>query len=151
MYKKFLIILIIFLINGCGYTPIYLDSSKYNFSIGSIEFTGDRKINNLIKFDLKKFQDKESKNKINIDVKSEYSKSILSKDLKGQTTDYVIEIKTTFIAKTSINSKSISINKNFLMKNINNVIEENDYEKTVLKNLVEAIIQELILEISNFQ
>ena len=37
------------------------------------------------------------------------------------------------------------------MKNINNVIEENDYEKTVLKNLVEAIIQELILEISNFQ
>ncbi len=62
--KKIIIILTFFLLHHCGFEPIYsiknIDSNN-NFSISSIGFSGENKINNALKSKLFHYIDKDEK------------------------------------------------------------------------------------------
>ena len=64
MKKIIFNILILFFLNNCGFSPIYLQEKdvNYNVQIGIVE--GDRVINNLIVSQLKRNNNKESTTKI---------------------------------------------------------------------------------------
>ena len=54
MFKKILLILFFSLLtNGCGYSPILLNNSALDINIVSIEYEGNREINNHIMNNLK--------------------------------------------------------------------------------------------------
>ena len=149
MIKKISILfLLTFLLNNCDYKPIYSDSSRDNFSIEELNFNGDIEINNLLKKKLKRYQNKNSIRKFDVDINSVYEKISQSKDLTGKTTDYKIIVKITF----QINeSKTLILQEDFLMKNLTNEFEENKYEKTKIESSIDIIINTFTIQLSQMQ
>ena len=149
MTKKIIILcLFSFLLYSCDYKPIYSSTSNNNFSIEKINFDGDIEINNLLNQKLKKFKDQNTTRKFNIDVKSNKTKISQSKDQKGKTTDYKIIIKVTFKIDDSQRITTIQSQENFLIKNLTNKFEEKKYEKTKIRNTLDIIINNLIIQLS---
>ena len=56
MIKNFKYICILIFLCSCGYTPIYQVNEKLNFSLGAINFSGDKKIGREIKKNLEKMK-----------------------------------------------------------------------------------------------
>ena len=148
--KKFFYILIFipFLILGCKYTPIYSNKDNFNFKIENIQFNGDAEINNLIDKKLKKFKKTKSDKKISILTFTSYDKISQSKNLSGKTTDYLVEIKTTFKIEIDNKTKTLIFKEQFLVKNFSNKFEENNFEKIKKENSIDLIINKLIAQIS---
>ena len=49
MFKKIIqLTIILFVLNGCGYTPMYSTNFKNDFNIELIDFKGDNDLNNFI-------------------------------------------------------------------------------------------------------
>ena len=148
--KKFFYILIFipFLILGCKYTPIYSNKDNFNFKIENIQFNGDAEINNLIDKKLKKYKKTISDKKISILTFTSYDKISQSKNLSGKTTDYLVEIKTTFKIEIDNKTKTLIFKEQFLVKNFSNKFEENNFEKIKKENSIDLIINKLIAQIS---
>ncbi len=148
--KKFFYILIFipFLILGCKYTPIYSNKDNFNFKIENIQFNGDAEINNLIDKKLKKYKKTKSDKKISILTFTSYDKISQSKNLSGKTTDYLVEIKTTFKIEINNKTKTLIFKEQFLVKNFSNKFEENNFEKIKKENSIDLIINKLIAQIS---
>ena len=65
MIKKIIfLIIIIFGLSNCGYSPIFLDNNSKNFSIVDFEKEGNEKINNIIENKLKKYLNSNDEKKI---------------------------------------------------------------------------------------
>ena len=149
MIKKIIILcLFSFLMNSCDYKPIYSTTSNNNFSIEKINFDGDIEINNFLNKKLKNFKNQNTTRKFNIDVKSNITKISQTKDQKGKTTDYKIIIKVTFKIDDNQKITTIQSQENFLIKNLTNKFEEKKYEKTKIKNTLDIIINNLIIQLS---
>lgn len=143
--KKILSIFVFLFLTSCGFTPIYLNNNT-NFSIEEVDFTGDRQLNNFLKINLNRFKNKESNNKINIKVRSEYEKIILSKDSTGEASNYQIEAKVIFFISQS-NTK-IQITEKKIMESMSDKFEEVKYEKSIKQNFADSITNKLALELS---
>ena len=46
--KTFLLILIVFGLSSCGYTPMLSQNNNFNFNIVNLELLGDKNINNFL-------------------------------------------------------------------------------------------------------
>ena len=150
MIKKFLILIISFnLISHCGFTPLYSNKSDVNFSITSIEFKGDREINNYLKNSLNKFTNNESEKKYTIKINSNYSKSVLSKNKAAETTNFELSTDTTFqILSNSKIIKEFKISEKKIMDNIDDDFEEQKNEKIAKQNFASSMTNKLVTEIS---
>jgi hypothetical protein len=144
--KNIIIISLIFILNSCGYTPIYLKNTNVNFSIEEINYTGDRELNNFLKTNLYQYKDKKNvDNKIFIEVISEYKKIILSKDNTGEVTNYQLEAEVTFLIKPI--NKDVKITEKKIMDSMNDKFEEARYERTIKQSFASSISSKLILEL----
>ena len=144
----YIFIFIPFLVLSCDYSPIYSNQDNYNFFIEKIEFVGDPEINNLIDKKLKKYKTTKSGEKVSISTFSSYEKISQSKNLSGKTTDYLVEIKTTFKVEINNKTKTLIFKEQFLVKNFSNKFEENNFEKIKKENSIDLIINKLIAQIS---
>jgi len=152
MKKFFYFLLFIpFLFLGCKFTPIYSSKDNFNFKIENIEFKGDAEISNLIDKKLKKYIKTESEKKISISTFSSYAKTSQSKNLSGKTTDYLVEIKTSFKIEIDNKTKMLIFKEEFLIKNFSNKFEEYNFEKIKKENSIDLIINKLITQISQMQ
>ena len=95
MKNKILIIITILFFYGCGFTPIYKDENFSNLSIASIEFSGDRIINNILNTKLFKYKNLNSKSNYELKINTSYSKIILAKDTSGNATNYELRVYVT--------------------------------------------------------
>ena len=150
MIKKFLIIIISFnLISHCGFTPLYSNKSDVNFSITSIEFEGDKELNNFLKNSLNKFTNNESEKKYTIKINSNYSKNVLSKNKAAETTNFELSTNTTFqILSNNKILKEFKISEKKIMDNIDDDFEEQKNEKIAKQNFASSMINKLVTEIS---
>ena len=150
MIKKFLIIIISFnLISHCGFTPLYSNKSDVNFSITSIEFKGDKEINNFLKNNLNKFTNNESEKKYKIKINSNYSKNVLSKNKAVETTNFELSANTTFqILSNNKILKEFKISEKKIMDNIDDDFEEQKNEKIAKQNFASSMTNKLVTEIS---
>ena len=81
MLKKIILFIIFFnFISQCGFTPLYLERTNVNFSIASINYEGDREINNFFKNQLYIYQNTDYEKKYKINIKSSYKKKPILKD-----------------------------------------------------------------------
>ena len=143
--KNIIIISLIFILNSCGYTPIYLKNTNANFSIEEINYTGDRELNNFLKTNLYQYKNKDVDNKVFIEVTSEYKKIILSKDNTGEATNYQLEAEVTFSIKPM--NKEIKITEKKIMDSMNDKFEEARYERTIKQSFASSISNKLASEL----
>ncbi|MDB4821230.1 hypothetical protein OAH14_02480 [Candidatus Pelagibacter sp.] len=154
MFQKKIILLFLLLLSSCGYEAIYSkkNSINYNFSIGKLNFVGDRTINLKIKEKLNNYtQSKKDKDFI-LKVTSTSEKIILAKDAAGDATSFInkISINIDVLMNNKFKSNFIIL-ESFNYNNISNKFDLEKYEKEIKNNLAETASNKLIFKLSNIQ
>ena len=146
MLKKNIIILslILFLAN-CGFTPIYLKNKNINFSIGQVDYIGDRDLNNFLKINLDRYKNEKNSNKIFLNVETKYNKNILSKDSTGKISSYQLDVEAIFVIKST--NKIIKITEKKIFESKDDKFEEARYEKSLKQSFAYSISNKLISEL----
>ena len=142
--------LIIFFFNNCGFTPQYAGFKGIDFSLNINKIEGDRELNNAIKSQLERYNQSniQSIKIIDINIKSKFSKDILSKDSTGKATKYNLKANFEFTLNTGNNSRTIKMYEEFKIDNIEDNVEENNYIKIIKRNFAEIVSEKLILNIN---
>ncbi len=147
--SKFILILLI--LNSCGYSPMFKDFNDLDFSINIKETYGARKINNLIITNLKSYTQIEATKKYEISVDTDYNKNIIAKDSTGAATEYKIVISSNFKINSTNFNEEISFTESFNMQSMSNKLDEKDYEENIENNLTNTITRKLILKLSQLE
>tara|TARA_Y100000992_G_C21078715_1_gene402255 strand:- start:206 stop:673 length:468 start_codon:yes stop_codon:yes gene_type:complete len=144
-------ILIILLLNSCGYSPMFKDFTDLNFSININETLGARKINNMIISNLKSYTKLKAAKKYNISIDTEYKKNVIAKDSTGAATEYKIIVSSNFKINSANYNEDISFTESFNMQSMSNKLDEKDYEENIQNNLTNTITRKLILKLSQLE
>ena len=151
MTKKLIIPLILFFIlNNCGYSPIY--STKYqDFKLSNIILNGERDINKILKRRLDNYTQNDTAEKIyNVTINSSLQKNIASKDKKGNPTQFTLDVNVDLIIDDkSGKSVEISFNEKNSYNNKDEKFELQIYENNLIKNMSEKILSDMILFFQN--
>ena len=83
MKKLVIIIITLFIINNCGYTPIY-STKENNFYIKKISQKNTTKLNSKIINNIKRFSNQNSENTVQLEISSNKKINTISKDIKGR-------------------------------------------------------------------
>ena len=141
MKKKFVLLtglLIITLLYGCGYEPIY-SSKNFLFKINEIKHANN-KIDNQIAKSLKSISNDNTTNILNLELSSKKEKITVSKNKNGDP-----EI---FELKISINIKVLNKQKTFMgkqvYKNIENKFQLKEFELQIEKQIMTKLMGEII-------
>jgi len=147
MIKKFTIVIALIILTGCGFTPMHSKKNNNNFSIEQINFSGERELNNFLKIGLTRYKNSSDK-KFFIDVESEFSKIILTKDKTGKATNYELIANVTFKLKSI---KKIEFSEKKIIKNLDDNFEQTKQERSVKQIFATSIINKLINQLSIIQ
>ncbi len=145
--------MIIFNLNGCGYSPVYLNTSGADFEIVTLELKGNNKINRIVESKLKQHLNNNSEKKYNLRIKTEYKKISAAKDATGNTTNFKLITKLVLNyekvdPKLKDLEKTVSLSESLTIKKNENYYEQNIYEKIVIKNMSELLVERLTLHLS---
>ena len=147
MIRKFIIIFFILTLYGCGFNPIYNVSNQIKYKILVNEMTGDQFINNIIRDEIFKSSNKNSKKILKINFNTVYEKIILSNDTKGSPSEFQVIAKTTFeiiydnkIIKNDFNEKQI-------LKNTSDFFGQKNYEENIKQNFANSIARKFNLRL----
>ena len=149
--KKFLFVFILFL-TSCGYESVNkLD--KLNYTITKYEFTGNQQVNKILKKNFSRLQnDKNTSNGFEIFAKSDLIKSNNSKNQAGEVTNLTLKIIVDFeILKNNQKIKKISLTESTNYNSDNNKFEQKQFEKILIKNLVDKIIKQINLNLLSIE
>ena len=143
MIKKilFLFFIIIFF-NNCGYTPIYSKKSQ-SFEIVETEYFGEKKVNNILSNKLKIYKkNPEAIKKFNIFINSKTTKATITKDKKGNPTQFSMGISITLKINNEIEKTFL---ENSTYDNSEDKFDLRKYEDNLIQNMTEKIFSEIIL------
>ena len=147
MIKKIsLLILTLIILNNCGYTPIY-SKKNYNFEIKNIEMLGETTINKLLSNKLKVYKDNpEAKNSLSLIINSQSFKTTITKDKKGNPTQFSMSINVNVkVIYDSNNQTETTFSENSTYDNSDNKFDLRKYEDNLVKNMSEKIFSEITL------
>ena len=146
MKKIFLLFLILIFTNSCGYSPLYKNSNNKNtkFNYEVIDTAGDNEINNYIIKNISKYFDENSKEKINIQIKSEYNKSGVINNKEGKTTVYELSVNTEFVINKNNKENKIKLEEKIKINRLNDTFEQKNYEIKIKKDLSQLIVNKFI-------
>ena len=144
--KNFIkILILLFLLYGCGYTPIYTNKD-YNFTIISLQTNGNDKLNKIITNRLGIYKNTNSKKQFNLIINKNLEKEVASKDSKGNPKTFRIVLNTKIIVSDSEGiTKEKSFSKTLDYNNKSKKSELKKYEDRSGKNLAEKISEEIII------
>ncbi len=142
--KKALFILLFFII-GCGYQPVYLNKDVQNFEYSKIILAGSNEINrNILNLlSIEESVDNASKDKLYITSLQKIDTT--SKNNAGQP----LSFRTTINVNIKIENfngqiiKNKDFTKEFTYNNRKNKFELVEYQKSIQKNLINKIINEI--------
>jgi len=147
MIKKFTIVIALIILTGCGFAPMHSKKNNSNFSIEQINFSGERELNNFLKIGLSRYKSSSDK-KFFIDVESEFSKNIITKDKTGKATNYELIANVTFNIESI---KKIEYSEKKIIENLNDNFEQTKKERSVKQIFATSIINKLINQLSIIQ
>mgnify|MGYP000396799885 CR=1 FL=1 len=152
LFRNILLLNIIIFIFGCSYEPIFI-KKNYNFSIEKIVFIGDKSINSIIKRQIDNRLKKNLQKKYYLTINSTKEKNIISKDSKGDPSQFEIIISTKYSVYKKNNENNLLFEKSIIKKNIYNSISDKfkleKSEDIVIENLSEKIADDITLSIAN--
>ena len=141
-----LIFLLLFLYN-CGYTSVYKNQETQDFAINVTGLKGDREMNNLIKNEINLYSNKNSIKIFNIEINTDYKKTVITKDSAGNITDYTLAATSTFTINLENLTKTVQFTESINIKNLSDTFEQNNYEKNIKRNFASSLREKLISEI----
>ena len=149
MKKLIFVVIALFMLNNCGYTPIY--SSKNNNFYIDISQKDRSKLNSKIENNIKKFSNQDSENIIQLEITSNKKIDIMSKDKKGDPLKFRMTILLTINILNKNNyeiNKTKSFTEKFDYNNNSNKFSLKQYEKDIEDNLINKIIERSIIYLS---
>ncbi len=146
MAKKITLLLVIFLIWGCGYQPIYLKKNNSEQKIKTITLNGEQKINKIIVTSLGLKEDKNLLTGHSLILKSLKRIDIISKDKNGNPSVY----KTSIIVDISLTEKERIIKQKefvstFTYNASDNKFDFSQYQKNIELNLINEISEKIFI------
>lgn len=150
--KKIFLIFLIFLLNSCGYTPIY-SSKDSNYKIINFQKNINNNLTNYIQNTINAFSNDEANKSLNINF--EFKEEIITvlKDSKGDPSKNRLNI--------TVNLNVLDTNQNIIATNVfsenfeynidDNKFNLKQYEKNIKFNLVEQITQEILVFLANIK
>ena len=149
MKKIIFIVIALFMLNNCGYTPI--NSSKNNNFYIEISQKDRNKLNSKIENNIKKYSNQNSENTIELEISSSKKINVTSKDSKGDPSKFQMTV-TLNINILSKNNYKINKTKNFLSNfnynNNSNKFSLKQYEKEIENILINRITEESVIYLS---
>ena len=147
--KKIITTLSFFLLLSCGYEPMYSKkkiNSNYNFSINTINYIGDNKVNQILKNQLQKILNKQKKSsELNLNLNSRIEKSVTSKNKKGNPIRFSIKIMTNLeVFESEILKNKKEFAEKFEYDNKSNKFGLKQYEKNIKDNLISELSYKII-------
>ena len=147
MIKKiiFFSFVIVFL-NNCGYTPIY-SKKNLNFEIETLTTTGEAKVNKILLNKLNIYSDiPNAQRALKLLINSKTTKSTITKDKKGNPTQFSMNLLVTMkIKDDKNNTMETKFSESSTYDNSNNKFDLRKYEDNLIKNMTEKIFSEMIL------
>ena len=148
MRKIIIIVIASFVLNNCGYSPIYSSKEK-NFYIEKISQKNTNKLNSKIANNLKIFSNKNSKNIIEIEINSVKKIQTVQKDNKGDPSRFQMTIVLNINIIGENYNKSKSFSSNFNYDNNSNKFSLKEYEKEIENNLIGKIVEKSVIYLSD--
>ena len=108
-------------------------------------------MNNLIKNEINLYSNKDSQNKFEITLDTEFKKSIVAKDTSGTATDYKLSTTSEFTIYYDEKSQKMTFNESINIKSKTDTFEQNLYEDNIKRNFASTIRGKLMLEIINLK
>ena len=143
--KNSIILIILFFLSNCGYTPMYSNNKNVNFYIEEINFNkGDIYLINQLKSNLKNYLKEKEGNKFIIDADIQYNKKIVSRNNTGDISEYNLSSTAIFLIKFKDTTEKISISESFNMENLEDEFSEMQYEEAIKQNMAQSTITKLI-------
>ena len=134
--KQIIYLIIFIIITGCGFKVVNL-SELNNYNITKINIEGEKRVNYLIKNNLKKTKNDKTKEDISLFIRTKKNKNIKEKNIKNEITKYEI------IITNQIEVEKINSNKkyNFSITEIGtfDVSSQNSLTRTNEKNLIKLL------------
>ena len=150
MKKLIIIVIALFILNNCGYTPIY-SSKENNFYIKEISEKNKSRLNSKFLNNLIIFSNQDSENIIKLEISSNKKIETIQKDKKGDPSRFqmTILLNINILNKNDHEiNKTKSISKNFNYNNNSNKFSLKQYEKEIENNLINKIVEESIIYLS---
>ena len=150
MKKLIFIVIALFILNNCGYTPIY-SSKENNFYIKEISQKNASKLNSKIANNLIIFSNRNSKNIIQLEISSNKKINTISKDKKGDPSRFsmIISLTINILNKNNYEiNKTKSFSENFDYNNNTNKFTLKQYEKDIEDNLINKIIERSLIDLT---
>ena len=148
MHKAIFKIVIFLLLAQCGYTTVYKYTQDNDIKIVITNFKGDKEFNNKLNSALREYFNTNTKNEFKIDVSSELSRKIISKDAKGKVANFELEATTTFNIKHNQKDFSITLNELLNVENVDDSFKQKKYETIIKRNFAESMKEKLILKLN---
>ena len=149
MKTKFVLILIVlFSLTSCGYSPIYTNQSEVNFNLKINKISGNNVMNNVVLSQIKKYDNISTKETIFVDIKTNYSKDILSKNKKGEVTNYLIKMEIEF-EKIDGENKIYTFREEIKTSSMSNKFEFKKYEETIINNFINSQLEKFVFKITS--
>ena len=149
MKKLIFVVIALFMLNNCGYTPIY--SSKNNNFYIDISQKDRSKLNSKIEKNIKKFSNQNTENTIRLEISSNKKINTISKDKKGDPSRFNMTISLTINILNKNNyeiNKTKSFTEKFDYNNNSNKFSLKQYEKDIEDNLINKIIERSMIYLS---
>lgn len=144
--KTITIIFLTIFLYSCDYSPLYSSKNLKKINLNVSEIAGDKELNKYIMSDLNKYFNSEGK-EVKLSIITNYSKDIASRDTKGSISNYKLLANATFNIEVNGKRDSVSFKEDFIMKNLEDNFEKNNYEKTIKKNFSNSITDKLMIQI----
>ena len=149
MFKKILLhLLFLIIVTNCDYSPVYLNSESSKLNIDIINFDGDSEINEIIVKEINQIANNNYSKKIDIKINTNFVRTILARNTKGTPTDFELKAISNFKVTHSEKEQNFAIEEKFNYKKMSNNYEQNNYEKTIKKNIASSITRKLILRLT---
>jgi len=149
MKKLIFVVIALFMLNNCGYSPIY--SSKNNNFYIDVSQKDRSKLNSKIENNIKKFSNQNTENIIQLEISSNKKINTISKDKKGDPSRFSMTISLTINILNKNNyeiNKTKSFTEKFDYNNNSNKFSLKQYEKDIEDNLINKIIERSIIYLS---
>ena len=127
---------------------MYNKNNDINFNFKKITIEGDNDLKNLIESYLKRYNNENSEKEVIVDATIIYEKISQTKNIVGETTDYLLVTEVEFEILSNNVKKTIIIKEDFVMKNLEREFEEKNYERTIKQNFAYSIVNKFILRLS---
>ena len=150
MKKLIIIVIALFILNNCGYTPIY-STKDNNFYIKEVSQKSTSKLNSKIANKLKKFSNQNSENIIKLEISSNKKIETTQKDQKGDPSKFQMTVLLNINILNKNNheiNKTKNFSKNFNYNNNSNKFSLKKYEKEIENTLINKIVEESIIYLS---